>query len=86
MVYAALNTLIREREADVLLVTGPGHGAPANHANLWLEGTHEQYDPALARNEAKLTELTRRYCAPHGFPSHLSQAVPGAIHEGSSPQ
>ncbi|WP_336320518.1 phosphoketolase family protein [Streptomyces lavendofoliae] len=82
MVYAALNTLIRERDADVLLVTGPGHGAPANHANLWLEGTHEEYDPALARNAAGLTELARRYCAPDGFPSHLSPAVPGTIHEG----
>ncbi|MGK9465191.1 phosphoketolase (plasmid) [Streptomyces sp. G6] len=82
MVYAALNALIRERDTDVLLVTGPGHGAPANHANLWLEGTHEEYDPALARNEAGLTELARRYCAPEGFPSHLSPAVPGTIHEG----
>ncbi|MFJ3582250.1 phosphoketolase [Streptomyces sp. NPDC090127] len=82
MVYAALNTLVRERDTDVLLVTGPGHGAPANHANLWLEGTHEEYDPALARNTAGLTELARRYCAPDGFPSHLSPSVPGTIHEG----
>ncbi|MEV3993739.1 phosphoketolase family protein [Streptomyces sp. NPDC049837] len=82
MVYAALNTLIKERGTDVLLVTGPGHGAPANHANLWLEGTHEHYDPALARTGSGLTELARRYCAPDGFPSHLSPAVPGTIHEG----
>ncbi|MFE1010342.1 phosphoketolase [Streptomyces sp. NPDC058794] len=82
MVYAALNALVREQDADVLLVTGPGHGAPANHANLWLEGTHEEFDSALARNEVGLTELARRYCAPDGFPSHLSPAVPGTIHEG----
>jgi xylulose-5-phosphate/fructose-6-phosphate phosphoketolase len=82
MVYSAVNTLIRERDADVLLVTGPGHGAPANHANLWLEGTHEEYDPALSRTERGLTELARRYCAPDGFPSHLSPAVPGTIHDG----
>ncbi|MGW7313507.1 phosphoketolase family protein [Streptomyces sp. NPDC054854] len=81
-VYAALNTLIREREADVLLVTGPGHGAPALHANLWLEGTHEDLDPALARTGSGLRELARRYCAPDGFPSHLSPAVPGTLHEG----
>ncbi|GGR63851.1 phosphoketolase [Streptomyces roseolus] len=82
LVYAALNTLIRERGADVLLVTGPGHGAPAVHANLWLEGTHERHDPALARTAAGLRELARRYCAPDGFPSHLSPAVPGTLHEG----
>ncbi|MFI5761117.1 phosphoketolase [Streptomyces sp. NPDC051563] len=81
-VYEALNTLVRERGADVLLVTGPGHGAPALHANLWLEGTHGDYDPALARTGAGLRELARRYCAPDGFPSHLSPAVPGVLHEG----
>ncbi|MEU9182339.1 hypothetical protein AB0C90_37125 [Streptomyces sp. NPDC048550] len=29
-----------------------------------------------------MRELSRRYCAPDGFPSHLSPAVPGTIHEG----
>ncbi|MGW6414979.1 phosphoketolase [Streptomyces sp. NPDC055055] len=81
-VYAALNGLVRERGADVLLVTGPGHGAPALHAGLWLEGTHEDADPALVRSRAGLRELARRYCAPDGFPSHLSPAVPGTLHEG----
>jgi xylulose-5-phosphate/fructose-6-phosphate phosphoketolase len=33
-VYAHLNRLIRLQGADVLLVAGPGHGAPAN---LFLE-------------------------------------------------
>ncbi|RII20193.1 Xylulose-5-phosphate/fructose-6-phosphate phosphoketolase [Streptomyces sp. YIM 130001] len=82
MTYAALNALVRERGTDVLLVTGTGHGAPANHANLWLEGTHGHYDPALERTEEGLTELVRRYCAPDGFPSHLSPALPGTLHEG----
>jgi xylulose-5-phosphate/fructose-6-phosphate phosphoketolase len=82
MSYAALNVLAKERDTDVLLVIGPGHGAPANHANLWLEGTHEHYDLALARTESGLLELARRYCAPDGFPSHLSPALPGTIHEG----
>ncbi|MFG2622810.1 phosphoketolase [Streptomyces sp. NPDC048507] len=81
-VYAALNGLVRERGADVLLVVGPGHGGPAVHAGLWLEGTHEDQDPALARTGAGLRELARRYCAPDGFPSHLSPAVPGTLHEG----
>ncbi|MFB7837151.1 phosphoketolase [Streptomyces sp. NPDC056056] len=82
MVYSALNSLIRQRGTDILLVTGPGHGAPAIHANLWLEGTHEDHDPALARTGAGLQELARRYCAPDGFPSHVSPAVPGTLHEG----
>ncbi|MEV7831644.1 phosphoketolase family protein [Streptomyces subrutilus] len=81
-VYSALDQLVRERDVDVLLVTGPGHGAPAVHANLWLEGTHAAYDPALSRDAEGLRELSRRYCAPDGFPSHLSPAVPGTLHEG----
>ncbi|MBM9469373.1 phosphoketolase family protein [Nakamurella leprariae] len=82
LVYAGLDRLIGRTGADVLLVTGPGHGAPANHANLWLEGAHERFDPALTRDRAGLTELVRRFSWPGGFPSHLSPEVPGVIHEG----
>jgi xylulose-5-phosphate/fructose-6-phosphate phosphoketolase len=39
-------------------------------------------DPALARDGAGLAELVRRFSWPGGFPSHLSPAVPGVIHEG----
>jgi xylulose-5-phosphate/fructose-6-phosphate phosphoketolase len=81
-VYAGLNRLVCETDASVLLVTGPGHGAPANHANLWLEGTHGDFDDALSRDLAGLTGLVRRFSWPGGFPSHLSPHVPGVIHEG----
>ncbi|OLR92960.1 phosphoketolase family protein [Actinokineospora bangkokensis] len=77
--YAGLNRL---RDPRTLLVTGPGHGAPAIHANLWLEGTHERFDPALSRDGAGLRELVRRFSWPGGFPSHLSPEVPGVVHEG----
>src|SRR5215216_1352071 len=33
-IYAHLNRLIRLTRQGILLVTGPGHGAPANLANL----------------------------------------------------
>jgi xylulose-5-phosphate/fructose-6-phosphate phosphoketolase len=80
--YAGLNRMIRDTGQRTLLVTGPGHGAPAIHANLWLEGTHGDYDPALSRDAAGLAELVRRFSWPGGFPSHLSPEVPGVIHEG----
>jgi xylulose-5-phosphate/fructose-6-phosphate phosphoketolase len=82
LVYAGLNRLVCETGTATLLVTGPGHGAPANHANLWLEGTHADHDPALARDGAGLAELVGRFSWPGGFPSHLSPQVPGVIHEG----
>ncbi|MFI6026858.1 phosphoketolase family protein [Amycolatopsis magusensis] len=82
LVYSGLNRLVRETGRRTLLVTGPGHGAPAIHANLWLEGTHAEYDPRLSLDERGLTELVRRFSWPGGFPSHLSPDVPGVIHEG----
>ena len=37
MIYAHLNHLITRYDIDMFMVTGPGHGAPANLANLYLE-------------------------------------------------
>ncbi|MFY1635042.1 phosphoketolase [Solwaraspora sp. WMMB335] len=82
LVYAGLDRLVRATGHRTLLVTGPGHGAPAVHANLWLDGTHGDRDRALVRDGAGLTELVRRFSWPGGFPSHLSPEVPGVIHEG----
>jgi xylulose-5-phosphate/fructose-6-phosphate phosphoketolase len=82
LVYAGLNRLVAETGQRTLLVTGPGHGAPAIHANLWLEGTHAEHDPELGLDGHGLAELVRRFSWPGGFPSHLSPEVPGVIHEG----
>ena len=81
-VYAHLNRLARPRDANVLLITGPGHGAPANLANLYLEGTLGEYYPELTLDKRGLTEFVRSFSWPGGFPSHLSPPVPGTIHEG----
>jgi xylulose-5-phosphate/fructose-6-phosphate phosphoketolase len=82
LVYAHLNRLVRERDANVLLITGPGHGAAANLANLYLEGTLEAFYPDLTRDAAGLERFVRAFSWPGGFPSHLSPPVPGTIHEG----
>src|SRR5512138_1561593 len=42
LVYVHLNRLIRQREANVLLMVGPGHGGPAILANVYLEGTYSE--------------------------------------------
>ncbi|MEU3626723.1 phosphoketolase family protein [Amycolatopsis coloradensis] len=82
LVYAGLNRLVSKTGQRTLLITGPGHGAPAIHANLWLEGTHAEYDPALTLDGHGMAELIKRFSWPGGFPSHLSPEVPGVIHEG----
>ncbi|MDF3042593.1 MAG: xfp [Thermomicrobiales bacterium] len=82
LVYTHLNRLIRERDANVLLITGPGHGAAANLANLYLEGTLSEFYPELTRDRDGLERFVRAFSWPGGFPSHLSPPVPGTIHEG----
>jgi xylulose-5-phosphate/fructose-6-phosphate phosphoketolase len=82
LVYAHLNRLIRDHDVNVLLITGPGHGAAANLANLYLEGALSEFYPDLTLDRAGLTRLIRGFSWPGGFPSHLSPGTPGCIHEG----
>ena len=82
LVYAHLNHLIMRYDLDMFLVTGPGHGAPANLANLYLENTLHDYYPELTLDRAGVEKFVRRFSWPGGFPSHLYPGVPGTIHEG----
>lgn len=82
LVYAHLNHLILRYNIDMFLVTGPGHGAPANLANLYLEGTLHHYYPELTLDRAGVEKFVRRFSWPGGFPSHLYPGIPGTIHEG----
>src|SRR5262249_42833205 len=82
LVYAHLNHLITRYDLNMFLVTGPGHGATANLANLYLEGTLQEFYPELTLDRAGLTNFVKRFSWPGGFPSHLYPGVPGTIHEG----
>lgn len=82
LVCAQLNRVIVRDDRSMLLLTGPGHGAPANLANLYLEGSLEAFYPQLTRDAAGLKRFVRGFSWPGGFPSHLYPGVPGTIHEG----
>ncbi|TAM87236.1 phosphoketolase family protein [bacterium] len=82
LIYAHLNVLIQRSNTRVLLVVGPGHGAPAILANLYLEGSLLARHPELSLDEAGATAFVRRFSWPGGAASHLTPATPGAIHEG----
>ncbi len=82
LMYAGLNRLILDTDASALLVTGPGHGAPANLANLWIDGCLEDVKPEMSRDREGLSKLVRLFSWPGGFPSHIAPIVPGTIHEG----
>jgi xylulose-5-phosphate/fructose-6-phosphate phosphoketolase len=82
LIYAHLNRLILQYDLDMFLVTGPGHGAPANLANLYLEGSLQEFYPNLTQDLAGLKQFIRSFSWPDGFPSHLYPGLPGTIHEG----
>ena len=82
LLYAHLNRLIQDTNQDVLYVVGPGHGAPAILANLYLEGTLGEHDSALRVGAAGAAELTRRFSWPGGHASHVKPDTPGMIQEG----
>ena len=81
-IYTHLNRLIQRERASVLLLTGPGHGAPANLANLYLEGTLSEFYTDLSHTREGVSRLIRMFSTPGGFPSHLNPGTPGCIHEG----
>ncbi len=82
LVMTDLNRVICRDDRDVLLIAGPGHGAPAILANLYLEGSLERFYPRLTRDRAGLEIFIREFSWPGGFPSHIYPGVPGSIHEG----
>ncbi|HPG29040.1 MAG TPA: phosphoketolase, partial [Myxococcota bacterium] len=81
-VYVHLNRAIRERDLQVLYVTGPGHGAPGVLANTWLEGTYSEIHPEVSRDARGMQRFFRQFSFPGGIPSHTAPETPGSIHEG----
>jgi xylulose-5-phosphate/fructose-6-phosphate phosphoketolase len=82
LIYIHLNRLINERNANVIYLTGPGHGGPALVALAYLEGTYSEIYPDVSQNLAGLRYMCRRFSSPGGIPSHVSVQTPGSIHEG----
>ncbi|OBB55673.1 phosphoketolase [Mycobacterium sp. 852013-51886_SCH5428379] len=82
LVYAHLNRVIRERDADVIYITGPGHGGPGLVANAYLEGTYSEVYSAIREDTEGMRRLFRQFSFPGGIPSHVASETPGSIHEG----
>lgn len=84
LVYAHCNLLIKStnNELDMILVVGPGHGAPAILAALYLEGSLGHFYPEYSLRPEGLKRLISKFSLPGGFPSHINSELPGQIHEG----
>lgn len=82
LLYVHFNRLIKDTNANVLFIAGPGHGAPAILANTYLEGTYSDIYPEITQDAKGMEGLFRQFSSPGGIPSHVSASTPGSIHEG----
>jgi xylulose-5-phosphate/fructose-6-phosphate phosphoketolase len=81
-IYVHLNRVIKERDLNVIYITGPGHGGPGIVANTYLEGTYSEVYPNISQDEAGMKRLFKQFSFPGGIPSHVAPETPGSIHEG----
>ncbi|MBN9492477.1 hypothetical protein J0H33_03920, partial [bacterium] len=81
-IYAHLNRLIQQEDADIIYLAGPGHGGPALVANAYLDGEYSEVYPDISLDEPGMRALFRQFSTPGGIPSHVSAPTPGSIHEG----
>ncbi len=81
-VYVHLNRLIREHDADIIYISGPGHGGPSVMSHTYLEGTYSEIYPRISEDSEGMRLLFRQFSSPGGVPSHAGPHVPGSINEG----
>ncbi len=81
-IYGHLNHAIKRHRANILLVVGPGHGAAALLANLFLEGALRKNYPRMDFSSEGLQAFIRNFGILKGFPTEISPEMPGAIYQG----
>jgi xylulose-5-phosphate/fructose-6-phosphate phosphoketolase len=82
LLYVHLNRLIKEHDANVIYIAGPGHGGPSLNANSYLEGSYTDVHPEITMDENGMRLLFRSFSTPGGIPSHCGPHVPNSMHEG----
>jgi acetate kinase len=81
-VYTHLNRIVRARNAELLFLAGPGHGAPGVLGPVYLEGTYSEVYPDKSLDEEGLRRFFKQFSFPGGIGSHCTPETPGSIHEG----
>jgi xylulose-5-phosphate/fructose-6-phosphate phosphoketolase len=81
-IYIHLNRLIKEHDADIIYISGPGHGGPSLNACSYLEGSYTEVHPEITQDEDGLRLMFRKFSTPGGVPSHCGPHVPNSLHEG----
>lgn len=82
-IYAHANYLLSQhKEANMIFIAGPGHGAPAIQATLFAENSISELYPEYPRNAQGTHDFAKGFSWPGRFPSHLTPMSPGSILEG----
>src|SRR3989475_12030479 len=81
-IYVHLNRLIKEKNASIIYISGPGHGGPALVAQSYLEGTYSQVHPEVTQDLPGMRTLFREFSTPGRGGSHCGPHVPNSLHEG----
>jgi xylulose-5-phosphate/fructose-6-phosphate phosphoketolase len=81
-IYVHLNRLIRETDANIIYISGPGHGGPTLNACAYLEGTYTEVHPEITQDIHGMRLLFRSFSTPGGIPSHCGPHTPNSMHEG----
>jgi xylulose-5-phosphate/fructose-6-phosphate phosphoketolase len=81
-IYAHLNRLIRQTDADIIYISGPGHGGPTLNACAYLEGTYTDVHPEITQDIHGMRLFFRSFSTPGGVPSHCGPHTPNSMHEG----
>ncbi len=81
-VWVHLNRLIRERDLNMIYLSGPGHGAPSMLSQAYLEGTYSEVYSDKSQDEEGMQRFFKEFSFPGGLGSHCTPEMPGSIHEG----
>ena len=83
LISRAIHTAQDGAQHRALFVTGPGHGAPAILACLYLEGSISRFYPDESISIRGIQKFIKNFSWPDSVrPSHVTATTPGAIHEG----
>ncbi len=81
-IYAHCDRIIKKYDADMLLLSGPGHGGNFLVANSYLEGVYSEVYPDISQDKKGMTKLCKQFSFPGGIGSHCVPETPGSMHEG----
>src|SRR5258708_11104806 len=77
-IYTHVNRIIKKYDANMIYMSGPGHGGPAVVAGTYLEGTYSEVYANVSQDEAGLKRLFTQFSFPRGGPRHPSAGRPRA--------